>query len=172
VPLRGCTLFGEGLPAEGTGQLQVDVAGALGDLRCGQGAGEVSFVEATLGSVTRRALCGQPLVFEVPGPATYQTLTLTGFEQSGDAGIGVPSVPDAAVSSPVVDAGLVGDGGADASADDASVGITPPPQFPEPDAGQAGMELRGVPRWTTRCFGQSLPGILSLAACEPFAPLP
>jgi hypothetical protein len=175
VPLRGCTVFGEGIPAVGTGQLQVDVTGALGALRCGQEAGEVSFVEATLGGASTTALCGQPLVFDVAGPARYHTIALRGFEQSGDAGAGAPPpVADAGAPDPVVDAGQVGDGGADASADDAGSAVTPPP-LPPPealDAGGVDVELRGVPRWSTGCFGRSVPGVLSLAACEPFAPLP
>lgn len=177
VPLRGCTVFGEGLPAEGTGQLQLDVTGALGGLRCGQGPGEVGFVEATLGSVTRTVLCGQPLVFDVAGPARYHTVGLTGFELSRDAGPGAPPVPvaDATAPVPVLDAGELGDAGTDASVDGVDAGsvVTPPPARAEPqDAGEVEMELRGVPRWSTRCFGQSLPGILSVAPCEPFTPLP
>jgi hypothetical protein len=170
APLRGCTVFGEGVPAVGTGQLQVDVTGALGGLRCGPAAGEVSFVEGTLGAVTTTALCGQPLVFDVAGPARYHTVALTGFEQSGDAGVIAPPVVDAAAPVPVSDGGQVGDGGADASAGDAGIVVAPPPDAL--DAGGVDVELRGTPRWSTRCFGRSVPGVLSVAACEPFAPLP
>jgi hypothetical protein len=172
VLLRGCTIFGEGLPAGGMGQLEVDVAGALGELRCGQGPGEVSFVEGTLGSVTATARCGQPLVFDVAGPPRYHTVSLTGFEQSGDAGGPAidPPLPDAAAPIPLADAGQVGDGGADASADDAGGGVIAPPPADAPDA--VDMDFVGVPRWSTRCFGQSLPGVSSVAACEPFTPLP
>lgn len=173
VPLRGCTVFGQGLPAQGTGRLQVDVTGALGELRCGQGAGQVAFVEASLGSVTTRALCGDPVVFEVAGPARYNTVTLRGYEQSEDAGAAVPPVPEAGAPIAVLDAGQAADGGGDASADDAGGVVTVPLPSPEPpDAGEVDMELVGVPRWSTLCLGQSLPGILSVAACEPFTALP
>lgn len=176
VPMHGCSVFREGLSAEGTGQLQLDVNGALGELRCGQGAGEVSYVEATLGAVTKTALCGQPLVFDVSGPPRYNTVALTAFELLGDAGGPQDPTPVADASTPpaVADAGQVGDAGADASADDAGTVVTAPPApVPEPpDAGEGELALRGVPRWSTTCFGRSLPGVSSLAICEPFTSLP
>jgi len=58
------------------------------------------------------------------------------------------------------------DGGAEAGASDAA----PPPGggTTPSDAGSAS----DVPRWRSQCVGQALPGVTSIATCDPLAALP
>jgi hypothetical protein len=171
VPLRGCTSFSAGNPGPGGSRLSVDVAGALGALRCGSGPGEVGFLEATLGSSRKSALCGQALVFDLSGPARYHDIELTGFEFGSDAGASPPPVqagapdggpalldaglPDAAVDAGTLDASAPS-GGADA-------GFA--------DAGSPPVGLQGVARWQTQCLGRSVPGVVTTADCAPLQAL-
>lgn len=161
VPLRGCTQFDA--PGSATAQLDIDVATALGPLRCGTEPGSVAYVEARLGSTLRRAACGAPLRLPVAtATSRFVTVTLTGYE----------ALPGAMEPE---DSGVVEvDAAADASALDAGpsdAGFTPPPA----DAGRldAGIPLEGsgVPRWATECVGRVLPAATSSAVCEPFASL-
>jgi hypothetical protein len=172
VPLRGCTLLGEGAPVQGASRLLVDVPGALGPLQCGQGAGVVGFVEAVLGVSRQSVLCGEPLVVEVAGPARYHTLTLTGFEVSADAGVPAPEAgaPSVAPDASLPEAGVGSDAGLDAAV--GTVNGSPPADAAVLDAGIPDIGWVGIPRWRTQCIGRSLPGIVSTATCDPFVPLP
>lgn len=169
VPLRGCTPFdGGGLE---TSRLLVDTQGALGALRCGPAPGQVAFFEARLESSSARAACGQPLSLAVTGPASFQTLDLTAFEASFDAG--VPGAPDAGaqpVAGEPLDAGSLADAALDAATpEDGTPGSAPDAGGapPAPDGGALSPELVGIARWRTQCVGRSLPGVLNPTTCDP-----
>jgi hypothetical protein len=172
VPLRGCTQFENG--GSEASRLLVDTTGALGALRCGAATGQVAFFEARLQSSSARAACGQPLSLPVTGPAAFQTLDLTAFEASFDAG--VPGGPDAAAQpGPVepLDAGSVGDAALDAATSDpGSPGSGPDAGgATAPDGGAISPELVGVARWRTQCIGRSLPGVANPTTCDPLVPI-
>jgi hypothetical protein len=171
VAMRGCTSF-DGPPAGSADQLVVDQASALGERRCGQAAGEVASFQATLAGVTRIALCGDPLVFDVAGPERYHTIQLTGF---GLDGIGGPSL-DAGTPAPLPPTNVppeLPDASTDAGeALDASASVPTAPEAPT-DAGSSALTAPvGVARWRTECVGRSLPGVAASAYCDPLAPLP
>jgi len=171
VPMTGCTTFASGSD-EAPARLVVDQVGALGDLRCGSGPGEVSRLEAVLDGTLISAACGSELVFVLEGPAEFHTIELTGFEAVAgpgepDAGVLDASVSDASVvpSDASTDAEVpASDGGAEAGG-----GAT------SPGGGAAAADAgttADVPRWRSQCVGQSLPGVTSSATCDPLAPLP
>lgn len=162
VPMRGCTTFDDVAPG-GPSQLLIDQESALDALRCGQEPGEVATLRAALGAATAVAACGAPLRISVPEPGRY-TIELQAFEGTAPGqDAAAPPGADAAATpeAPPADAGA-GDGGADPL--DASAAEPP---LPEPGAAPS-----GVPRWSTRCVGQALPGLAAPAFCEPLAPLP
>jgi hypothetical protein len=169
VPMIGCTPFAVGSNEE-PARLVVDQAGALGELRCGSGPGEVSRLEAVLDGNRISAACGSELAFVLQGPAEFHTIELTGFEAvagpgESDAGALDASAPDP--SDAGADAATLppsGDGGAEAGAGDAG---SPGTGLPPSDAGTT----TDVPRWRSQCVGQSLPGVTSTATCDPLAPL-
>ncbi len=180
VALGGCTAFSELTPGAGRSQLAIDVDSALGDLSCGSGPGRVGFLQAALGPSRAFALCGEPLVLQVDGPARYHTVILTGFELGPDAGVafmdgGMPSGPPTALDA--------GPAPTDAAVDAAPGEAGAAPSTPEPadaavsaDAGrsEAGIPQPtwvGIPRWRSECIGRSLPGVTSLATCEALQPL-
>jgi hypothetical protein len=168
VPMRGCTTFDDVAPD--SAQLVIDQASALGSLRCGQGAGEVSGFQASLGAQTVSATCGQPLVFVLPPNERYYTIELTGLELGLDGGAAAPVTDGQAPVAPVLpvpDASIA----ADASAPDALDGgaVLAPPAAA--DAGPVA-PVPGVPRWRTQCVGQALPGLQTSAYCDPLQPLP
>ncbi len=176
VPMRGCTSFSDALPPRGLTQIVVDVQGALGDLRCGSGAGQVGFLEATLDGVGQAAVCGAPLVFTLSGVVgRYHTVSLTAFELSADAG--VTTAPPLDAAPPVVEP-TASDGGPDSGADAAAAAGSVPGVVGGIDAGLlqtdagAPQALAGVPRWRTRCIGRSVPGLANTAVCDPLEPLP
>jgi hypothetical protein len=178
VSLRGCTTFSELTPGTGRSRLAIDVDSALGELSCGSGPGRVGFLRASLGSSQAFALCGQPLVLDVDGPARYHTVTLTGFELGPDAGV---ALPDGGMSGPpdVLDAGPEPtDAALDAGPAEAGVapGTAPPDAAVSIDSGLSDGGLPdptfvGTPRWQSECLGRSLPGITSVATCEALEPL-
>lgn len=171
VPMRGCTSFFSGTP--GSSQLVIDQPSALGTLRCGQGAGEVTAFQARLGTLVVTARCGDPLVLEVPGAERYHTIELTGFGFGADAG---PPVDAAAPPSPPVPE--LPDAGADGGDPlDASLPPVPPSPIAAPavdggvsDGGAVAPPL-GEARWRTECVGRSLPGATASARCDPLRPL-
>jgi hypothetical protein len=167
VPMRGCTTFDDVAP--GSAQLVVDQTSALGGLRCGQGAGEVSGFQASLGAQTISATCGQPLVFVLPPTERYYTIELTGLELGLDGGAAAPVTDAQATVPPVPDASVA----ADASVSDLLDGgaVSAPPADVSSDAGSVA-PIAGVPRWRTQCVGQALPGLQAPAICDPLQPLP
>jgi hypothetical protein len=167
VSMRGCTTFDEVVPS--SAQLVVDQASALGSLTCGQGAGEVSGFQASIGSQTVSAACGQPLVFALPPTERYYTIELTGLSLGLDGGAPAPLADAQVPALPVPDASV-----ADASAGDPLDGGTLPPVPADAaaDAGNVAPPVAGVPRWRTRCVGQALPGLQTSAFCDPLQPLP
>jgi hypothetical protein len=166
VPLRGCTSFGG---AASLSELAVDVAGALGQLRCGDQPGEVLAVEAVLDGVRRRASCGDPLSFTITRPGRFHTIDLYGYELSGDAGAGMA---EAGPLQPAPEAGASSDAGADAAQpDDAADAAAEGAVDAASDAagGDAATAApSGEPVWRTRCTGRSLAGLRRTATCEPF----
>jgi hypothetical protein len=171
VAMRGCTSF-DGSSPGGADQIVVDQASALGDRRCGQAAGEVASFQATLAGVTRIALCGDPLVFDVAGPERYHTIQLTGFGLDGDAGISL----DAGTPTPLPPPGVppeLPDASTDAGeALDATASVPAAPDAPT-DAGSSALTAPvGIARWRTECVGRSLPGVAASAYCDPLEPLP
>jgi hypothetical protein len=173
VPMTGCTPFAIG-SNEASARLVVDQVGALGELRCGSGPGEVSRLEAVLDGTRISAACGSELAFVLQGPAEFHTIELTGFEAvagpgESDAGALDASTPDPADAGSDADAAALpatGDGGADAG-DAGSPPGTGVSGVPPSDAGATS----DVPRWRSQCVGQSLPGVTSSATCDPLAPL-
>jgi hypothetical protein len=163
VPMRGCTSFLDGAPVSNTSQIVVDQLSALGMLRCGQAAGEVATLQASLNGVTRTAPCGDPLVFDVTGAERFHTLTLTGFGLEGDAG-----APGDAAAIPAPPSTL-GDAG---GPPDASVSAPVPPVEPGDAGSTPAVPIVGVARWRTQCVGRSQPGVAAPAYCDPLQPLP
>jgi hypothetical protein len=162
VPMRGCTSFFDGALGSTASQIVVDQPSALGELRCGQRAGEVSGFQASLNGVTRTAPCGEPLVFEVTGPERYHAIALTGFGLDGDAAAPLDAPAGPAPAPAVLDAS------ADAGeALDASLAAEPADAGANPAA-----PIVGVAHWRTQCVGRSLPGLAAPAYCDPLRPLP
>lgn len=166
VPLRGCTLFGG---AASITELVVDVAGALGDLRCGDQPGEVASIEGVLEGARRRASCGERLAFTITRPGRFHTIELYGYTLLGDGG--TPGIIDAGPLEPAPDASST-DAGPDAGEPDAATdAATSSAADAALDAagGEAGVPApSGEPVWRTRCTGRSLAGLSRTAACEPF----
>jgi hypothetical protein len=165
VPIRRCTSFDDGEPGGGASRIVVDQASALGGLRCGQGAGEVVRLQGTLNGVTRSALCGDPLVFDVAGVERYHTIALTGFELAADAAAPVEASPPPTPPPAVVDASADAGEPLDAS-------LVPAPVDPADAGTSPAAPIVGVARWSTQCVGRSLPGVSALAYCDPMRPLP
>jgi hypothetical protein len=167
VPMRGCTTFDGDAP--GATQIAVDQSSALGALRCGQGAGEVAALQATIEGVTTTAACGEPLLFTLPPRERYYTFELTGLELGLDAGnvlptavdAGAPILPDASVDASIPD-----------PLDAGPAPVLPPP--PDADALDASVPppVGGSPRWRTQCVGRASPGLRTSAYCDPLQPLP
>jgi hypothetical protein len=166
VPMIGCTSFsGEG---SGSTNLIVDQSGALGDLRCGTGQGQVSRFEAVLDSTRVSAACGALLAFELPAAKRMYSIELTAYESSGTAmpapGGGTGDELDASLPDATADA-------ADAAAPlDAG---SPPASGQGSDGGvsDAGLAL-GVARWHSQCEGTTSPGVSSIASCDPLQAIP
>jgi hypothetical protein len=180
VSLGGCTTFSELTPGPGRSQLAIDVDSALGELSCGSGPGQVGFLQAALGSSQAFALCGDPLVLEVDGPARYHTVVLTAFELGPDAGVGLPDGGLPSGPPTALDAGpALADAAVDASPGDAGVAPSTPAALDAGVSADAGLTEAGVPepswvgipRWRSECIGRSLPGITSVATCEALQPL-
>jgi hypothetical protein len=167
----GCTTFASD-SSEAPARLVVDQVGALGELRCGSGPGEVSRLEAVLDGARISAACGSELAFVLEGPAEFHTIELTGFEAVAGPGVADAGVPDASVSDasvPLADAAAPpasSDAGIEAGAGDA--GTSPGSGATPPDAGITS----DVARWRSQCVGQALPGVTSIATCDPLAALP
>jgi hypothetical protein len=180
VPLRGCTSFSAGDLGTSVSRLVVDVDSARGELVCGSGPGRVGFFEAVLGGTSLRAACGEPLVFELTGPARHHTIEVTGYEIDPDAGIPpllVDAGPPDAATPPAPDGGLLDassdsgpplDAGSSPAASDAGAAV----DAGSLDGGNPAVGWVGVARWRTRCLGRSVPGVVSTAGCEPLQPLP
>lgn len=166
VAMRGCTSF-DGPPADSAGQLVVDQASALGERACGQSAGQVASFQGTLDGVSRVALCGEPLVFDVAGSERYHTIRLTAFGLDGDGGAAldasapVPAPPPAAPADPPDASDVL----------DASLSAPPPAPASPSDAGAPTAPV-GEARWRTECVGRSLPGAATSAYCDPLQPIP
>jgi hypothetical protein len=176
VPLRGCTSFSAGGLDTSVSRLVVDVGSAQGELLCGSGPGEIGFFEARLGSSSIRAACGEPLVFELAGPARHHTIDVTGYELGLDAGVPIEAGSPDAAAPPPPDGGppdaALGDAGApfDAGASTASdAGFVL--DAGSLDGGNPAVGWVGVARWRTRCLGRSVPGVVRTAGCEPLQPL-
>lgn len=167
VPLRGCTTFSG--PPGLVSRLEIDLQSALGDLRCGGGAGEVAYVEGVLESQVLRATCDQALVFEIPEPGRFHTVTLTGFDLPSDAGVEELDAGNPAPPLTPGDAGADGEAATDAGADAALEVDAAPDAGAAPDAMPP--EPVGRARWQTQCRGRSEPGVTRTATCDPFAPL-
>jgi hypothetical protein len=181
VPLRGCTAFSAGELDTSASRLVIDVGSARGELPCGSGPGRVGFFEAVLGSSSIRAACGEPLVFELAGPARHHTIDVTGYEVAVDPDAGIlplpaeAGAPDAATPPPdggspdaSSDAGALSDVGPSPAAVDAGATL----DAGSLDGGNPAVGWVGVARWGTRCSGRSVPGVVTTAGCEPLQPLP
>ena len=176
VAMTGCTTF-SGAGSDGT-SLVVDQAGALGSLRCGTGPGQVSRLEGVLEGTRVSAACGAPLAFALPAAARYYAIELTAYEASPSS-TSAPPPADGAVADPL-DASVPDATAADATA--AAVDAAPEAELdagapPAPgqagDAGpsDAGQDL-GIARWRSQCAGTSLPGVSSVATCDPLQAIP
>jgi hypothetical protein len=172
VPLRGCTHFGG--PVTTPSQLVVDLASALGELRCGREPGEVAIVEGVLEGSRRAVSCGDPLIFPIAAPGGFHSIELTGFELPADAG----GPPDAGLANGIPDAAPPDSGVTDAAADaaDSSTSSASILDASAAEAGDAGggptvVVPSGPPRWRTTCLGRSVTGVTRVATCEPFAPV-
>ncbi|MEO8184558.1 MAG: hypothetical protein ABI895_37590 [Deltaproteobacteria bacterium] len=171
VPMTGCTTFsGPGNVGAGT-QLLVDQAGALGDLQCGSGPGQVSRLEGVLAGTRVSARCGDPLAFDLPSEEQFYTIELTAFEASSAA---IPAPPlgdplDASLPASPADAT------ADAATGDSAAldaGLPPAPgQGGDSGAADAGAGLE-VARWRSQCSGTSVPGASAVATCDPLQAIP
>lgn len=167
VQMTGCTTF-SGAGSAGT-SLVVDQAGALGDLRCGTATGQVSRLEAVLDGSSVSAACGAPLAFQLPAAARVYSIELTAYEASPGSVRAVPAVGDP------LDASVPDAGAADA-ATDAAPGAeldagAPAEQGSDAGRSDAGQDL-GVARWRSQCAGKTLPGVSSVATCEPLQAIP
>jgi hypothetical protein len=166
VPIRRCTTFLDGAAGGVTSQIVVDQLSALGDLRCGQSAGEVASFQASLDGVTRTALCGDPLRFDVADAERYYTVALIGLELPADAA--VPQGPSGPVVAPPPN---VPDASTDAG-EPLDASLVPVPVDPADAGASPAAPIAGVARWSTQCVGRSLPGVAALAYCDPLRPLP
>jgi len=167
VPMTGCTTFsGPGNVAAGT-QLLIDQAGALGDLQCGSGPGQVSRLEGVLAGTRVSARCGDPLAFDLPSEPQLYTIELTAFEASS-AALPVPPLGDPLDASlpPALADAATGDSGA------LDAGLPPAPgQAGDSGAADAGLGL-DVARWRSQCSGTSVPGATAVATCDPLQAIP
>lgn len=170
VPMTGCTPFAIG-SNDAPARLVVDQVGALGELRCGSGPGEVSRWEAVLDGTRVSAACGAELAFVVQGPAEFHTIELTGFEAVARPGETDAAALDASVS----DASVATDASADAAALPSAGDGGAAAGSGEAGGSGAGVSDAGttsdVARWRSQCVGQALPGVTTTATCDPLAPL-
>jgi hypothetical protein len=165
VQMTGCTSFsGQG---KGSTSLVVDQVGALGDLRCGTGPGQVSRFEAVLEGTRASAACGAPLAFELPAAERTYSIELTAYEASPRTAMPPMSdALDASVPDATADAA---EGGADAALGAPLDAAAPPGS--DGGASDAGQDF-GIARWHSQCEGTTLPGVSSRATCDPLQALP
>jgi hypothetical protein len=163
VQMTGCSTFsGAGSAAT---SLVVDQAGALGDLRCGSGTGQVSRLEAALDGSRVSAACGAPLAFVLPAAARFYSIELTAYQASPGSVSAVPPV-GAPLDASAPDASDAADAATDAAPGVELDAGAPPEQGSDAGRSDAGQDL-GVARWRSQCAGQTLPGVSSIATCEP-----
>jgi hypothetical protein len=149
ISIRGCEPLREVNPAaRPTTAITVDLADALGScLSCGNGPGQIAEFKVKRDGSNAPAqtkACGESATFDVPA-GKLATFSVTAYGSgSADGGGTCPATAESA--------------SADASAASIDAGVCGAER-------QAEKNTSGI--WCTRCYRQSLPGVILRAICDP-----